>query len=74
MMKTEALPTYNIAHHTPNANRRERHRDLHDGDAHGEVETDLSRLIGDKESCLDGAASEKDGRAPGRARVMTSPI
>jgi hypothetical protein len=28
-MKTEAPPEYNIAHYTPNANRRACHRDQH---------------------------------------------
>jgi hypothetical protein len=59
-MKTEALPKYNIAHHTPNANRRACHRDDHDDDAHGKVDADLSQRSARQELCVDGSSPEKD--------------
>jgi hypothetical protein len=59
-MKTEALPEYNIAHHTPNANRRACHRDPHDDDAHGKVDAELSRQRTGQELCVEGSSSEKD--------------
>jgi hypothetical protein len=59
-MKTEALPVYNIAHHTPNANRRARHRDPQDDDAHSKVDADLSRQRTGQELCVKGSSSEKD--------------
>jgi hypothetical protein len=36
-METNASPEYNIAHHTPNANRRACHRDPRGDDIRGQV-------------------------------------
>lgn len=36
-MKTEAPPEYNISHHTPNPNRRARHRDPYNHDDQGKT-------------------------------------
>jgi hypothetical protein len=59
-MKTEALPEYNIAHHTPNANRRACHRDHRDDDADGQVEANLSQQSAEPESCVTRSPPGKD--------------
>jgi hypothetical protein len=51
-MKTKALPEYNIAHHTPNANRRACHRDPRDDDAHNKDDADSSRQSSLQELCV----------------------
>jgi hypothetical protein len=65
-MKTEALPEYNIAHHTPNSIRRVCHRDQHGDDAHGKVDVGSSRQSTGQELCIEGSPSEKDRQAGGR--------
>jgi hypothetical protein len=62
-MKTEAPPEYNIAHYTPNANRRACHRDQHDDDAHGKDDMDSSQQCTGQELCVEGSSSKKDRQA-----------
>ena len=68
-MKTAAIPQYNIAHHTPNANRRVCHRDYRDDDSRFKVEIDSSRPsvgMGD----VKNPALEKDCYFPAKAIAM----
>lgn len=62
-METNASPEYNIAHHSPNANRRACHRDPRGADIRGQADTDLLQQSANQELCVKGTHPEEDRRA-----------